>query len=383
MKEIAALHKAEYGVEPEVIAAAPGTVNLLGEHTDYNEGYVLQFAFCKEIFVSASRRKDNIFRFYAADYKERKKTSLSSLKYKREDRWANYAKGVIHNILALGFDFKGLDLVISGNIVKGIGLGSSAALTVAVALAVKALYSLKLSDIQVIQAAHQSERDFMGLDEEITDQLIAAIAKKNTIVFLDSRTLEYTHIPFKQNDLCFIVTDSNIPRSSMEIDFTEQREHCRQCVEILTRRSGGTALRDFSVSDLQQGMGLIPENVRRSSLHVVEENARVLLGKEMLERGDMAAFGKLMNRSHESLRDLYEVTCPELDWLVKRAMEVEGVLGSRMTGVGFGGCTVTLLPKSKVEEYKQKLEDYERIFGFQPLVYETTLAMKAKIVFQK
>jgi len=364
MSNLLSLHKAEYGVEPEIVASAPGSVNLMGEHTDYNDGFVLQAALDMNVEVGISIRKDNSLRFYAADLSERKRTTIANLKYKREDRWANYPKGVLYEIAQLGYTLKGMDITIKGSVPQGIGLAASAALCMATAAAANAILELDLNQMQLIQSSSLAEKAFIGLDTEITNHLVAYVARKDNIVFLDNRSLQYEHIPLKMKKMQIIITDSHVPKGSVEGELKERKEECRKCVEYMNRRKQGTALRDYTPLDLRSSMGTVPENIRRLCMHVVEENQRVLEARTIIKSGKFEQYGKLLSRSHESLRDLYEVSCPEVDWLVKRACEIPGVLGSRLTGSGFGGCTITLIQEDALDTYQEKLEEYERIFGF-------------------
>jgi len=383
MNDLRSLHKLEFGTEPEVVASAPGTINLMGEHTDYNEGYVLQLGLNRSASVAISRRKDNSLRFYAADFNERKRTTIANLKYKREDRWANYSKGVLAELIQLGFTFRGVDISISGNVPQGIGLGSSSAIEVATAVAMKALFDFPLSESQIIQCASRAETEFMGLDSEITDPFASFIAREGNAVFLDLRTLEYSLIPLGFADAQFYVTNSSVPQVMIAPEIQERKNDCRECIEHLSSRRSGSALRDFTPHDLKTSMGVVPEAIRRVCLHVVQENQRVLEAKRALYSRDAERLGKLMNRSHESLRDYFEVSCPELDWLVKRATEIDGVYGSRMAGPGFGGCTITLLNPNALDRYRARLEEYERIFGFTAEAFLCEPARGAHIVEKK
>jgi galactokinase len=328
-----------------------------------------------------SRRTDNSLRFFAADVGERKKTTIANLKYKREDRWANYIKGVLYEFIQLGYVFKGLDITISGDIPQGIGLGSSAAVGIATALSLRELFSFKLADIQIVQAAYLSESAFIGKSERLSDQFCCSYAEENSAVFLDVRTLEYLNIPLDLSEYKLVITNSNVPVINTEEEIRERREECQECVTVLGTKNNVSSLRDYTHLDLEQSMGMLTESSRRLCLHVVEENERVLDGKKYLEQKDYPMFGRLMNRSHESLRDNFEVSCPELDWLVKRATEIDGCLGSRMAGPGFCGCTISLMREDIFEKYDERLEEYERIFGFQADYTICTPAGKAEVIF--
>jgi galactokinase len=364
MNEVISLHRAEYSAEPEKVVSAPGVVTLMGEYTEQSEGFVLPVGINRSMTVAVSRRKDNSLRFYAADLNERKRTSLSNLKYKREDRWANYLKGVIHGLIELGCPIKGLNMTVAGNVPPGIGLASSAAITVATALAVKELFSFECTDQKIVECARAAETDFIGTSTGVVHPFVALNARKGYALFLDTRSLDFRPVSLDMGDVRLLITDSKVPQNVSEAELAQRSADCEECVTILAARKSGTTLRDYSPRDLRDSMGTIPEGIRRRCLHVVEENQRVHESEIALRQRNYAALGKLMNRSHESLRDLFEVSCPELDWLVKRSWEIDGVYGSRMTGIGFGGCTVTLLRADAVDKYLKRLEEYERIFGF-------------------
>ena len=381
MEEMKKFHESEYGTEPETIAQAPGVINLLGEHTDYFDGYVIQTAINNSVKIAISRRNDNSLRFFAADVGERKKTTIANLKYKKEDRWANYIKGVLYEFIQLGYSFKGLDITISGDIPQGIGLGSSAAVGVATALALRELYNFEMTGIHVVQTAYLSESAFIGNAERLTDQFCTYYAEENSAVFLDVRTLEYANIPFSFSEYKLVITNSNVPVINSEDEINDRRVECQKCLTVLSSKTHGSSLRDFIQSDLEQSMGKLTESSRRLCLHVVGENQRVLDGKKQLEHKDYLSFGRLLNRSHESLRDNFEVSCPELDWLVKRAAEIDGCAGSRMAGPGFCGCTVSLMREDAFARYDERLEEYDRIFGFQAEYSICEPAGKARVIY--
>lgn len=361
--EINNLHKEEYGHYPEVVVRVPGVVNMMGEHTEASQGFVMTFGVDRYALIALSCRSDNSLRFFAGDSRERKRTSIANLKYKREDRWANYPKGVLAAIYNLGFELKGINWTLLSDIPQGVGLGSSSALCAGTALALKSLLDIDLTEGQLVEAARYAESRFIQGPGYIADTLSCFFARRNQALFLDTRTLDYHYIPLPE-ELCFLITDSQVPPSFQEEDFPEYARSREECLEILKNRRPGNTLRDYSRSDLREGMGDFPEISRRRCLHIVQENDRVKKMRKALENGKWGQAGKLMYHSHESLRDFYEVTCPELDWLVKRAQETEGIWGARMTGAGFGGCTLTMLTPSALPAFEVHLEDYDRIFGF-------------------
>jgi galactokinase len=380
MKELQALHVEEFGHEPDCIARAPGVINLMGEHTDYSEGFVLQAALPLYANVAVSRRDDLSLRFYTADAGERKKTSVPNLKYKREDRWANYIKGVLSELADRGIELPGLEFTITSTIPQNIGLGSSDALCTAAAIAVCRCLNVDLPVQDLIDVAWGAEARFIGLAKEPSTVATSLLAVRDKAVFLDMRSMEYRQIPLDLGPAVLVLTNSHVPHISVQDYIEERREECRQCVEHLQARHAGNFLRDYSVDDLKGGIGILPETLRRLCMHVVEENQRVKESVQLLPDGDLEGFGRLMYRSHESLRDAYEVSCPELDWLVKRSGEIDGVYGSRLTGPGFGGCTITLIRESSLNDYIDRLSEYERIFGFAAEAFQFRASDGAKAI---
>ncbi len=381
MYEIFSLHKLEYGTEPEVVVSTPGIVNLLGEHTDYYGGFVLQAALNRSIRVAMSKRKDSSLRFYSVDFDERKRTTITNLKYKREDRWSNYPKGVLLSFLQSGCSFKGIDITIKGDIPIGIGLGASAALEMAVAVGTNILFNLDFTDLQMMKIAASAESNFMSIDTTLSDQITSCMAREGQAMFFDQKLLKYSYVPFVFGEVKLLITNSNVPSVPVEAELAERKEKCLECMNYLRKKRKGSSLRDYTSIDIKTDLGFVSQTVRRLCLHVVEENQRVLAGKDALLSGDAGLFGELLNRSHESLRDNYEVSCPELDWLVKRACELHGVIGSRMTGSGFGGCTISLINEHEIEKYTKKLEEYEHIFGFDPKIMICEPSSGVKVIY--
>jgi galactokinase len=373
-------HVEEYGKAPEIIASAPGRVNLIGEHTDYNDGFVFPMAIDFTVRVAITRRKDSHLRFFSVDYKDRKRATLPTLRFRKEDRWANYPKAIIAQFLERGSQLGGMDITIHGDIPQGAGLSSSAALEIATALAIQDLYGIEIGREDLAKLAQKAENGFMGLKSGIMDQFISRMAKEGHAMLLDTRFLSYHYVPLSLKGVKILLTNSKVPHGLAEAEHNKRREECLKCVQMLSVRKPGVALRDFNSTDLRDSLGQIPESTRKKCLHVVEENQRVIEAEDSLRKKDLVTFGKLMNRSHESLRDLYEVSCPELDWLVKRAWETEGVYGSRLTGEGFGGCTVTLIEEDAIPLYQEHIVQYERIFGFRPELYVCKPSAGARII---
>jgi galactokinase len=385
MMDIGPIHRTEYELdadrsEPVVIAEAPGRIHYLGEHGEPKAGLYLSSAIDCCIRVAVSMRKDNSLRFFAADLGERKRTTLLNLKYKREDRWANYIKVAIHIFASLGYPVKGLNFTIAGNIPQQVGLASSSAMEVAAAVALRGFFQAAISDKELLTQLTISKALFFGKNVNPVDYLIALQAKKDQFLVVDENSLEIKRIksPFSKYKL--LIMDSRVPRMGVEEELKQRLGDIKKGLELLSHKKQGASFRDYATADLVESMGNLPEEIRRRSMHVVQEIRRVYDAEDSLGRGDLPSLAKIFYHSHESLRDLYEVSCPEIDWLVKRAQEIEGAMGSRMTGQGFGGCTYTFIKEEAITEYKKKLEDYERIFGFHPVIYEIRPATGARVV---
>ena len=385
MLDIGSVHCAEYDIENDrsdtvVVAEAPGRIHFLGEHSEPNAGLFLSAAIDRWIRVAVSARKDSSLRFYAADLGERKRTTMINLKFKREDRWANYIKVGIHLFTELGFPIKGLNFSVVGDIPQQVGLASSAALEVAAATALKSFFRASMNDAEFLERLSAAHIAYFGKNGEDVNYLISTSARKDTLLIVDESTLEVQKISSPFSRYKILIMDSRVPRFGVENELNQRMEDIKKGMELLSQKREGASFREYATSDLVESMGDLPEEIRRRSMHVVQEIRRIYDADDALKRGDLKAFSRIIFHSHESLRDLYEVSCPEIDWLVKRAQEIDGVLGSRMTGQGFGGCTYTILKDSAVEEYKRRLEDYERIFGFHPVVYEVKLAPCRRLV---
>jgi galactokinase len=398
MLDIGQIHRNEYELEngrltPVAVAEAPGRIHFLGEQTVEvqhgrnhtaqgvpESGFFLSAAIDLYIRVAASMRKDNSFRFFAADLGERKRSTLSNLKYRREDRWANYLKPAIFLFIELGYPLKGLNFSFCGNIPQNIGLASSAAIETAAAAALRNLLHVQISDMDLAQKLNEAHSALFGTPSALVDYQICLLARKDQFLIIDTSEGEIKKIKSPLSRFRILLVDSHVPRMGAESELASRRADTLKGLELLSQKRQGAAFKDFATTDLIESLGDFPEQIRRRSMHIVEEIRRINDAAGALERCDLASLARIIYHSHESLRDLYEISCPEVDWLVKRAQEIEGAAGSRMTGLGFGGCTYTIIRRELVEEYKKRLEEYERIFGFRPVIYEVKLASGARII---
>ncbi|MDR0322091.1 MAG: galactokinase [Treponema sp.] len=385
MLDIGQIHRSEYELEnsrsiPVVIAQAPGRIHFLGEQGGPDRGFFLSAAIDRFINVAVSSRKDNSFRFYAADLSERKRTTIAGLKFRREDRWANYLKTAIFLFIELGYPMKGLNFSFCGDIPQHVGLASSTAIEVATAAALRSLFRVQISDIDLAQKLNEAHFALFGAPSDLADYQVCLLARKDQFLIVDSSEGEVKLIKSPFSRFRFVLVDSRVPRMGAENEIAIRRADILKGFEFLSEKRDGAAFKDFAPNDLIEVLGDFPEQIRRRSMHIVGEIHRVTDASDALERSDLASLAKIIYHSHESLRDLYEISCPEVDWLVKRAQEIEGSAGSRMTGMGFGGCTYTIIRKELVEEYKSRLEEYERIFGFRPVIFEVKLAARARVL---
>jgi galactokinase len=371
--DIAALRRtfADLYGKPARIFSAPGRVNLIGEHTDYNEGFVLPMAIDRRTYVAAARRDDPRVRVRSLDLGEEATFFLDDKKTIRSRTWVDYVEGVCRVLQEAGNGIAGADLAISSEVPIGAGLSSSAALEISVGLAVLRLAGCEVDLAQLALAAQRAEHVYAGTKCGIMDQLTVALGQKNHALLIDCRSLQIKPIRLNIPDHAVVVCNTNVKHELANSAYNERRLECERAVALLREKNPKIrALRDVTPSDLEQYEDLLPEPLFRRCRHVVSENERTLRAAEALSEGDTKRFGSLMLRSHRSLRDDYQVSCNELDTMVEIAMSHEGVAGARMTGGGFGGCTVNLVRREVVESFSQFVSSsYQRKTGVTPTIY--------------
>jgi len=374
-----------YGVPPRTTVRAPGRVNLIGEHTDYNDGYVLPIAIDREVLIAASPSRESAVCLYSMNFDRVSAFSLGNIARDRVNTWSNYPRGVVYMLQKRGFTVKGANLAIQGDIPLAAGLSSSGALEVASAMVFQTLNKLEMSGPEMAQLCQAAENEFVGVNCGIMDQFISRLGVKNHALFVDCRTLEYEAVAIHGHDVRFIVADTLKKRGLVDSEYNMRREQCEEAVSLLkTYLPNITALRDLTIPDLKRYGDRLPPTIRRRAKHVVTENDRVLKSVKALRDGDLDLFGKLMNQSHESLRDLYEVSCRELDVMAEAAWRIPGVYGSRMTGAGFGGCTVSVVANEAVEEFLERVPaEYKARIGVTPTVYVCTPENGAEVLLSE
>jgi len=363
--------------------SAPGRVNLIGEHTDYNEGFVLPIAIGKKIIMLGQLRNDRLVQVFDLVYKTKIKFSLDSLTPLKKDTWANYLMGVMDEIQKAGYPLQGVNLVFTSNIPQRAGLSSSAALEVVTALTMAKLNSLEIKPLEMAHLCRRAENNFVGVACGIMDQYVSCLGQKNYALFIDCRSNDYELIPLKDPNYQIIICNSKVQRGLVDSEYNKRKEECKIATEFFKHKLNREirALRDIAIDEYEKYQAQLPEIIARRARHVISENYRVQVGVQALREGNFSAFGQLMIESHRSLKNDYEVSCAELDLLVDLALKQEGVLGARMTGAGFGGCTVNLLKRDYVDVFKEKIKkEYKKITGINPDVYLTAPSGGAKVI---
>jgi galactokinase len=350
---------------------APGRVNLIGEHTDYNDGFVLPFAIDRATLVAARVRDDSTVNVFAADIDETHAFDLKGPAVKRRGNWVDYVEGAIRCVQEREGIYRGAEMVISSTVPIGGGLSSSAALEVSTGFAILSLNERAIDGKELAFASQKAEHEFVGIRSGIMDQFTSVFGKRGNALLLDCRSLEIKYIPLALGDAVIAVCDTKVKHELASSEYNNRRAECERGVAILKEYLPNmTALRDVTLDDLSKYRAHLPENVYRRCKHVVTENERTLQAAEYLTRSDLQKAGELMYRSHYSLRDDYEVSSPELDCLVDAASKVEGVYGARMTGGGFGGCTVNLLERRSLEYFRTRItNEYYQAFRIEPDIH--------------
>ena len=360
-----------FGSPPEVVVRAPGRVNLIGEHTDYNDGFVLPAAIDRAITYAGARRSDRRVRVHSEDFNASVEFSLEDIEKDTQNTWSNFLRGVSKFLEADGHRLVGADIAFGGNVPLAAGLSSSAAVEVGATAFWNKLLGLGLDPVYVVKLSRRAENEFVGVPCGIMDQFISALGRRNHALFLDCRDLIYRHVPLRA-DVKIVVCNSGVKRALAQSEYEVRLKQCREAVGKIAAITGRAmkSLRDVHPLDIQAARGRMDDLLWRRAHHVVSENERTLEAVKVLQEGNLERFGELMNQSHESLRDDYEVSSKELDTLVELAREQHGVLGARMTGAGFGGCTVNLVRAEAAEGFAQTVgEGYERAVGLKGEVY--------------
>ncbi|MGH9897381.1 MAG: galactokinase, partial [Pyrinomonadaceae bacterium] len=377
------LNFSEYYLSDPRIFCAPGRVNLIGEHTDYNDGFVLPVAIDRATFIAGSRRRDRLVRVISANIGEEYEFDLDNPDELPRGDWTDYVEGVARILESYGNRLSGANLLIESNIPVGAGLSSSAALEIATGFALLKLADLPIDDLTLAQAGQLTEHQYIGSKCGIMDQLISLIGRDDHAMLIDCRSHESRPVPLNLNNSVLnnsviVICDSHVKHELRNSAYNMRREECSRAVELLKAQQvrieslrdasdliseGGYALNDFT--------SLLPDPINKRCRHVLTENRRTTDAADLLKGGRLKEFGKLMIESHSSMRDDYEISCAEMDFLVSTAIIIDGVYGARMTGGGFGGCTVNLVERDALDRFRQSISrEYHKQFGQTPTIYE-------------
>ena len=348
---------------------SPGRVNLIGEHTDYNGGHVFPCALSFGTYGAIALRDDKVVRMYSENFDDKGIISfdIENLKNDKEHDWANYPKGVIDVLRKHGYDVnKGFDMVVYGNIPNGAGLSSSASLELLMAVMMNDIYDFNIDRLELVKYCQEAENDFIGVNCGIMDQFAIGMGEDSNAILLDCNTLDYKYSTVNLKDEVIVIANTNKRRGLADSKYNERRGECEEALKELQSELKINALGELTEDEFEKNKHLIKNDVRaKRAKHAVYENQRTLKAVKALENNDIDTFGKLMNESHNSLRDDYEVTGRELDTLVDLASKQEGTIGSRMTGAGFGGCTVSIVKKPMVEKFIENVgKEYKEKIGY-------------------
>lgn len=369
------LFEEQFKRSAEIVCHAPGRVNLIGDHTDYNDGFVLPAAINYGTTIAASKREDNIVKVYAHDCKQQiSEFALNEIVFDEQMMWSNYVKGSLQALLKTFPDINGANLVVSGNVPQGTGLSSSASFEIAILKVFAELYQLALDGVNAALLGQKAENDFVGCNCGIMDQLISAMGQQGHAMLLDCKDLSFEDAPIP-DDLSLFIVNSNVKRGLVDSEYNLRREQC----ETVAKYFGATALRDVTLAQLNSAKEQLEPVLFKRARHVISENERAVATLKALKANDMALISVAMRASHISLRDDFEVTTKEMDGLVEMIDEVLGDKGGvRMTGGGFGGCVVALVPNNLVMQVNDVVNNkYESQFGLKPSIYLCTATQGA------
>jgi len=368
--DLIATFQRRYGAKPRVFRA-PGRVNLIGEHTDYNDGFVLPMAIDRETVIAIAPRGDRRLRVWSLNLDDAREIDLDNLGPGRSGAWVDYVEGVAAALASRGVELTGADIALKSAVGIGSGLSSSAALEIAVGTALSSVAGKPIDKLSLALAGQAAEHRYVGIQCGIMDQFTSVHALKDHAILLDCRSLQAQQIPLNLGDCQVVISDSRVKHTLASSQYNQRRQDCHTGVQILSAVLPGIrALRDVTLDELETHRLLLPETVFRRCRHVIAENVRTLRAAEALSAGDVRAMGKLMSESHASLRDDYQVSCAELDILVESAASQAGVLGARMTGGGFGGCSVSLVARRTLASFRERVsKEYRAKTGINPEIF--------------
>jgi len=372
-----------FGYEAESKFFAPGRVNLIGEHTDYNGGHVFPCAIHRGTYALVKKRDDKKFRMYSENFENLGiiEFLLDNLVNEKKHKWVNYPKGVVKMFIEAGYKIdSGFDVLFYGNIPNGSGLSSSASIEIVTSIILKDLYNLDIDMVEMVKLSQKAENQFIGVNSGIMDQFAVGMGKKDNAILLDCNTLKYSYAPVILKDEVLVIGNTNKKRGLADSKYNERRAECEEALKDLQKELDIQSLGELSVEEFNKSEKLIKNEInRKRAKHAIYENQRTIKAQKELMEGNLEEFGRLMNESHVSLRDDYEVTGIELDTMVEIAWNQEGVIGSRMTGAGFGGCTISIVKKNAVDKFIANVgKEYKEKVGLDADFYVVNISDGAK-----
>lgn len=372
--ELEKIFLSTYGEKNEFSFFSPGRINLIGEHIDYNGGLVFPCALDFGTYALIHLRDDDKLNFASTNFDLKITSNLNNLTYKKEDDWANYPKGVIKIMLEKGYKVKGMDILISGNIPNRAGLSSSASLEVLIGVAINNLFNDgKIHRVELVKIAQKSENEFVGVNCGIMDQFAVGMGKKDKAILLDCNSLNYKYADMKLLDYSIVIMNTNKRRALNESKYNERRAECEEALSIIQKEKNVENLCKLTPEEFDALEHIFTkDNIKNRAKHAVYENDRVISAFDCLNKGELKDFGKLLTASHNSLKNLYEVTGKELDTIVEEALNTDGCIGARMTGAGFGGCAIALVKTDKIESFTSTVKKaYTNRIGYEPSFYSS------------
>lgn len=371
IKNILAIYNQLYGRSPAVYSSSPGRINLIGEHTDYNNGFVLPAAIDKRIYAAFGKRTDNEIHLFSVDFNDSITINIEKTEPLAEHTWANYVLGIVAQLNKTDYKTVGFNVVLGGDIPIGAGLSSSAAMECSVIYGLNELFQLNIDKLEMVKMAQKAEHEYAGVRCGIMDQFASVYGKKNLVIRLDCRSLDYAYLPLAMDGFKILLFDSNVKHSLASSEYNIRRAQCEAGTEMIQKYHPEVkSLRDINIDQLEKYVYPVDKLIYRRCKYVVEENIRLLAACDDLENNDMISFGKKMYQTHQGLSRLYEVSCNELDFLVDIVKDNTDVPGARMMGGGFGGCTINIVKDSAANKVISLVsESYENKFGQKPGIH--------------
>ncbi len=391
MKALNDAHELEYEKMPEVVAKAPGRFHLAGEHSWFYKDKTISMAMNLYVHIAVSKRDDGLAKIYFHQLNDRKKITISTNKFRKEDKWANAVKSVIYGFTSGGFSIGGVDITVYTDIMPSAGFGITTAMKAATAIALRKLFELNCSDVQLLQVLERGNRLFLKKNNFLSDNYAALFAKKGSLIITDYAKISWDYVPFNFPNRKIIITDTTVPRISVwNEDSLFDPKYALLLGELKDKKNnvyGGWSYIN-SIADIDEVLEVLQKDEQRKLMAIIREHSDVLDIREGVEKGDFFKLARAINHSHETVREFFDISCPEIEWIVKRINELEPnlehlrnpVTCGRLTGKGYGRCIYAIMRDVDYENYLQKLVEFEKIFGFHPATFEVECADGASIV---